>query len=91
MNRWHFARDSILEEKVKPNRGYFTYDYARRLFPMMKKYKNAYKKLLSNPKKVSKEVQNDIEVFSCNLNGMHSIINFSKIWVMGNFNSLIYI
>lgn len=66
MDRWHFARDSILEKKVKPNRGYFTYEYARRLFLMMKKYKNAYQQLLSNPKKVSLEVQNDIEVFSFN-------------------------
>lgn len=81
MDRWHFARESILEKKVKPNRGYFTYDYARRLFPVMKKYKNAYKKMLSNPKKVSKEVQNDIEVFSCNLNRMHSIVIFFLIYI----------
>lgn len=62
MDRWHFALDSILEKKVKPNRGYFSYDYARRLFQMMKKYKNAYKEMLSKPMNVSLEVQKDIEV-----------------------------
>lgn len=61
-DRWHFARDSVLEEKVRRRRRMFSWDHISRHRIVMKKYRDAYTKKLSNPKKVPQDVQKDIEV-----------------------------
>lgn len=61
-DRWHFARDSVLEKNVRRRRRMFSWDHIIHHRTVMKKYRDAYTKKLSNPKKVSQNVQKDIEV-----------------------------
>lgn len=61
-DRWHFARDSVLEEKVRRRRRMFSWDHIIHHRTVMKKYRDAYTKKLSNPKKVPQDVQKGIEV-----------------------------
>lgn len=58
---WHFARDCVLEEMVRRRRRMFSWSHIIHHRTVMKKYKTAYSKMLSNPKKVSRTVRNDIE------------------------------
>ncbi|XP_056003796.1 intermembrane lipid transfer protein VPS13A-like isoform X2 [Ostrea edulis] len=58
---WHFARDSVLEETVRRRRRMFSWSHIIEHRVTMKKYRDAYVKKLSNPKKVPKDVQKEIE------------------------------
>ncbi|XP_078330281.1 intermembrane lipid transfer protein VPS13A-like isoform X6 [Crassostrea virginica] len=60
---WHFARDSVLEEKVRRRRRMFSWDHIIQHRTTMKKYRDAYTKKLANPKKVSQDVQKQIEEY----------------------------
>lgn len=62
IDRWHFARDSVLEEKVRRRRRMFSWDHIIHHRTVMKKYRDAYTRKLSNPKKVPQDVQKNIEV-----------------------------
>ncbi|XP_065940396.1 intermembrane lipid transfer protein VPS13A isoform X3 [Magallana gigas] len=60
---WHFARDSVLEEKVRRRRRMFSWGHIIHHRTVMKKYRDAYTKKLSNPKKVPQDVQKGIEEY----------------------------
>ncbi|XP_062597875.1 intermembrane lipid transfer protein VPS13A-like, partial [Saccostrea cucullata] len=60
---WHFARDSVLEEKVRRRRRMFSWDHIMKHRVAMKKYRDMYTKRLANPKSVSKDIQREIEEY----------------------------
>lgn len=58
---WHFARDCVLEMKVRHRHRMFSWNHINHHRSVMKRYREAYTKMLSNPNRVSPNVQNDIE------------------------------
>lgn len=63
MNRWHFARDCVLEMKVRHSHRMFSWNHINHHRSIMERYREAYTKMLLNPNQVSLDVQNEIEVF----------------------------
>ena len=59
--RWHYAMNSVLEEDIRRRRQMWSWSFIRKHRQLMKQYREAYVKKLSN-KKVPKDLQKTLDV-----------------------------